>query len=62
VKQGNIFLWDGRKFIITAVENGLRGYWWRATALDGKSTLQGNMNIDCYLVTGGKHALTQQAL
>lgn len=37
-----LILADGRRFTIADAEAGVRGWWFRARSLDGRSTLQGN--------------------
>jgi hypothetical protein len=41
-----LVLADGRRFIVGEVQNGMRGWWFRATAQDGTSTLQGNLRLE----------------
>ena len=38
-----LMLADGRRFVITSTEAGLRGWWFTAQAQDGSRTLQGNL-------------------
>jgi hypothetical protein len=41
-----LLLLDGRRFVLTEAESGLRGWWFRATTLDGECTLQGNVALE----------------
>ncbi|HZE94916.1 MAG TPA: hypothetical protein VEZ49_09415 [Gemmatimonadales bacterium] len=40
-----LILADGRRFILTEAEHGIRGWWFTATAHDGRNTLQGNLQL-----------------
>jgi hypothetical protein len=40
-----LVLADGRRFVVGEIQNGMRGWWFRATAQDGSSTLQGNLRL-----------------
>jgi hypothetical protein len=40
-----LILTDGRRFVLATAGDGMRGWWFTATALDGRSTLQGNMRF-----------------
>jgi hypothetical protein len=40
-----VMLSDGRKFRLSGVENGPRGWWFTACAVDGSSILQGNLEF-----------------
>jgi hypothetical protein len=40
-----LILADGRRFRVSSVEDGARGWWFRATALDGSCALQGNLEL-----------------
>jgi hypothetical protein len=42
----HLLLSDGRRFVLTAVENELRGWWFRAVAEDRATVLQGNMRLE----------------
>jgi hypothetical protein len=41
-----LVLADGRHFIFGEIQDGVRGWWFRATAQDGRSTLQGNLRLE----------------
>lgn len=41
-----LVLADGRQFIVDEAQDGVRGWWFRATAQDGSSTLQGNLRLE----------------
>ena len=41
-----LILADGRRFIVTVIEGGVRGWWFTATAHDGRKTLQGNIHLE----------------
>jgi hypothetical protein len=41
-----LVLSDGRRFNVDEVQDGVRGWWFRATAQDGSSTLQGNLRLE----------------
>lgn len=41
-----LILADGRRFVLATAEDGIRGWWFTAKALDGRCTLQGNMRLD----------------
>ncbi len=42
----SLVLADGRRFVVTEIQNGIRGWWFLATAQDGNSTLQGNLRLE----------------
>jgi hypothetical protein len=41
-----LILSDGRHFLVSRPENGLRGWWFTATAQDGSCILQGNLELE----------------
>jgi hypothetical protein len=41
-----VVLADGRRFVFAEIQNGVRGWWFLATAEDGASTLQGNLRLE----------------
>jgi len=41
-----LVLADGRRFVVAEIQNGVRGWWFLATAHDGNSTLQGNLRLE----------------
>lgn len=41
-----LILSDGRRFRVSSAVSGLRGWWFTATAEDGSSVLQGNLQLD----------------
>jgi hypothetical protein len=41
-----LILSDGRRFLMSRAEHGLRGWWFTATAQDGSCTLQGNLALE----------------
>jgi hypothetical protein len=46
-KSGEVVvLADGRRFIVGEVQDGPRGWWFRALAQDGSTTLQGNLRLE----------------
>ena len=40
-----LILADGRRFIFSGAEDGIRGWWFTAVAHDGRSSLQGNLRL-----------------
>jgi hypothetical protein len=40
-----LILLDGRRFTLSTVQAGVRGWWFTATAHDGSCTLQGNLRL-----------------
>jgi hypothetical protein len=42
----SLILADGRRFILTGIEDGVRGWWFTAAAPDGRKTLQGNIHLE----------------
>jgi hypothetical protein len=40
-----LILADGRRFVFATVETDVRGWWFTASAHDGRSTLQGNTRL-----------------
>ena len=42
----SLVLADGRRFVVAEIQNGVRGWWFLATAQDGNSTLQGNLRLE----------------
>jgi hypothetical protein len=41
-----LILSDGRHFRVSSAEVGVRGWWFSATAQDGSSVLQGNLELE----------------
>jgi hypothetical protein len=41
-----LILADGRRFQISSVEQGVRGWWFSAAGLDGSRLIQGNLQLD----------------
>ena len=41
-----IVLADGRRFVVTQIEHGGRGWWFMARAEDGSTALQGNLRLE----------------
>lgn len=41
-----LILVDGRRFTFGEIQDGVRGWWFVATANEGSSTLQGNLQLE----------------